>query len=255
MVQNDNAAFSAALHTPSGKTAGECFGSFCLNGISISYAVFYGGNCHWECAWNAWGDSRVRWTGGWKTMHKSLRTVIFQHFMFDTVRKAFGLVTWEGVTVEPSRLLLDHPAASLQTTQGLTLWAALKAQWKLRCAVKYQRQQASLEDFVALWAGVLEKWRRERNMCYSKVDLHQGGSLRTRFFFVKDRPSSLPQGTTNRQPPTATNCQPPATANRHQPPTTASRHQPPITNHQPPPTTTNRHQPPFADCHQPWLNI
>ena len=38
------------------------------------------------------------------------------------------------------------------------LWAALKAQWNLRCAKKYQHQQATLEEFVALWAGILERW-------------------------------------------------------------------------------------------------
>ena len=56
----------------------------------------------------------------------------FSAFIFDTVRKAFGVVQREGGAVEPSRLLLDEPALPLQSTQGLVLWAALKAQWALR---------------------------------------------------------------------------------------------------------------------------
>ena len=86
----------------------------------------------------------------------------------------------------------------------------------------------------------------------------QGGPLGL-FFFVKDRPSGPPRGTTNRQPPPTANRQPPPTANRHQPPT-ANRHQPPTANrHQPP--TANRHQPPTANrqrrpttkCHPPAM--
>jgi hypothetical protein len=93
-----------------------------------------------------------------------LKNCYFSGFMFDTVRKAFGLVQREGGALEPSRLLLDEPLLSLQSTQGLVLWAGLRAQWRLRCEVKYQRQQVSLHDFVALWVAGLESWRSERNM-------------------------------------------------------------------------------------------
>ena len=85
-----------------------------------------------------------------------LKNCCFSAFMFDTVRKAFVLVDWVGTKLEPSRLPLDRPEISLQTTQGLVLWAALKAQWKIRCATKYQRQKVALEDFVALWAGIFD---------------------------------------------------------------------------------------------------
>ena len=50
-----------------------------------------------------------------------LKRCFFSGFMFDTVRKAFGLVSWEGGSMEPSRLLLDAPLLSMQTTQGLAL--------------------------------------------------------------------------------------------------------------------------------------
>ena len=66
-----------------------------------------------------------------------LKNCDFSVFTFDTVRKAFRLVEWEGRRLEPSRLLLKESAVSLQCTQGLVLWAALKAQWKIHCASKY----------------------------------------------------------------------------------------------------------------------
>ena len=100
-----------------------------------------------------------------------LKRCFFSGFMFDTVRKAFGLVSWEGGSMEPSRLLLAAPLLSMQTTQGLVLWVGLRAQWRLGCEVKYQRQQVSLHDFVALWGAGLESWRGERNMSCNRADL------------------------------------------------------------------------------------
>ena len=68
-----------------------------------------------------------------------LRHCCFSAFSFDTVRKAFGVVQREGGgAVEPSRLLLEEPALSLQSTQGLVLWAAPKAQWALRCEARFR---------------------------------------------------------------------------------------------------------------------
>ena len=61
------------------------------------------------------------------------------------------------------------------------------------------------------------------------------------FFLVKDRPYGPPQGTINRQPPTA---------NRRQPPTASGDH-PPTTNHCQPPSTTNPQPPTAANHHQP----
>ena len=57
-----------------------------------------------------------------------LRHFRLSAFTLDTVRKAFGLGQREGGPVEPSRILFHEPALSLQTTQGLVLWAALKGQ-------------------------------------------------------------------------------------------------------------------------------
>ena len=70
-------------------------------------------------------------------------------FIFDIVRKAFGLVQREGGRVQPSRLFFEELALSLQSTQGLILWAALNAQWVLRCEARFQPAQPSLNDFVA----------------------------------------------------------------------------------------------------------
>ena len=101
-----------------------------------------------------------------------LKRCYFSAFMPDTVRNALGLVQGGGQSVEPSRLLLEEAQLSLQCTQGLALLAGLWAQWKLRCEVKYQRTQATLHNFVALWVSILEGWRGQRNMPCSRADLH-----------------------------------------------------------------------------------
>ena len=78
--------------------------------------------------------------------------------------------------VEPSRLLRDFPLLSLTSTQGLLLWAGLKAQWNLRCRAKYQHQPSTLDEFIAGWAGVLRRCGAESNMSVHRRDL---------FLFVK----------------------------------------------------------------------
>ena len=57
-----------------------------------------------------------------------LRHCRFSAFFFNTVHKAFGVVQREGGEVEPGRLLFEELALLLQSTQGLVLWATLKAQ-------------------------------------------------------------------------------------------------------------------------------
>ena len=105
---------------------------------------------------------------------------VFRHcmlsaFMQSTLRKAFGMVEAGGGKVEPSRLLRDFPLLSITTTQGLLLWAGLKAQWNLRCRAKYQHQPAAQDEFIAGWAGVLRRWLAESNMSVPRRDL---------FFFI-----------------------------------------------------------------------
>ena len=101
---------------------------------------------------------------------------VFRHcflsaFMFDTIRWAFGLVTHDGGTVEPSRLLLEHSLLSLTMTQGLVLWAGLKCPWGFRCRAKYQHLPPVLDEFVAGWAAILQRWRSERDMSCSRQDV------------------------------------------------------------------------------------
>ena len=95
----------------------------------------------------------------------------FSPFIFDTVRKAFGVVRQDQLVVEPSRVLLENPTLSMQTSQGLVLWAALKAQCSLRCEARFQRAAPTLDDFVAQWVGVLEVWQAEKDLSLSTVDL------------------------------------------------------------------------------------
>ena len=101
---------------------------------------------------------------------------MFGAFMQSTVRKAFGLVESGRVQVEPSRLLRDFPLLSLTSTQGLLLWAGLRAQLNLRCRAKYQHQPSTLDEFIAGWAGVLRRCGAESNMSVPRRDL---------FLFVK----------------------------------------------------------------------
>ena len=100
------------------------------------------------------------------------RNCFFSNFMFDTVRRAFGVVQGPSGVAEPSRLLRDHPLLSLTTTQGLLLWAGLKVKWSLRCRAQYQKHMPVLDEFIAGWAGVLRRWRAEVNMSCSRLDLY-----------------------------------------------------------------------------------
>ena len=65
---------------------------------------------------------------------------------------------------------------SLTTTQILwtqILWAGLKAQWGLRCTAKYQKQVPVLDQFIAGWTTVLERWRAARDMSCSRRDIRR----------------------------------------------------------------------------------
>ena len=95
----------------------------------------------------------------------------FSNLMFDTVRRAFGVVQGPSGVVEPSRLLRDHPLLPLTTTQGLLLWAGLKVQWSLRCRAKSHKHMPVLDEFIAGWAGMLRRWLAEVNMSCSRLDL------------------------------------------------------------------------------------
>ena len=99
-----------------------------------------------------------------------LRHCRFTAFVCDTVRKGFGMVQREGENVQPSRLLLDEPALSLQSSPGLVLWASLKAQWSVRGETRFQGTSHSVEGFVAEWLGLLEVWRSARDMSLSRSD-------------------------------------------------------------------------------------
>ena len=101
----------------------------------------------------------------------AFRHCMFRAFMQSAVRKAFRLVDFGGVKLDPSRLLKDFPLLSITTTQRLLLWAGLKAQWNLRCRGKYQHQPATLDEFIAGSAGVLRRWRAESNMSVPVRDL------------------------------------------------------------------------------------
>ena len=123
-----------------------------------------------------------------------LRHCRFSPFIFDTVRKAFGLVRQDKLVVEPSRVLLENPTLSLRTSQGLVLWAALKAQWALRCQARFQGAVPTLDDFVARRVGVMEIWRAKKDLSLSRVDLQhlieQLFSWFTGWMFIQKAPAA-----------------------------------------------------------------
>ena len=131
------------------------------------------------------------------------RHCFFCNFMFDTVRRAFGLVESEQGRVEPSRLLRDHPLLSLTSTQGLILWAGSKVQWGLRCRAKYQRVAPVLDEFIAGWAGLLRAWRAEKDMSCSRRDLCRFVEILDGWFVNPHMPRIFPA-----QPQQPTNAKP-----------------------------------------------
>ena len=65
---------------------------------------------------------------------------------------------------------------STECTQGLVLWAGLKAQRKIRCEVKYRCQTAPLDSFVALGLCILEGWGGFPSISCHRSDQHKKGS-------------------------------------------------------------------------------
>ena len=143
-------------------------------------------------------DSRV------DTHEHVFRHCFFSPFLFDTVRRAFGLVPTPSGVVEPSQLLHEHPLLSLTTTQGLILWAGVKVQWNLRCRAKYQKKAPVLDEFIAGWATVLRRWRAERDMSCAKADLHRFVGVLDSWFDSPLMPKlfqTQPKPPTNTRPP------------------------------------------------------
>ena len=56
------------------------------------------------------------------------------------------------------RLLIDEPLLSLQTTEGLALWAAARAGWVLRCEAKFRGVSSSVSDVVTTWMHFVPAW-------------------------------------------------------------------------------------------------
>ena len=100
-----------------------------------------------------------------------LRGCLTSFVMFDLVRQSFGVVqTKDGSVVEPSRVV-DAPLLSLGTTQGLLIWAGLRAQWVLRCAKRCRGEAYSKEIFMAKWLSVCRSWQRQAEISVSRRDL------------------------------------------------------------------------------------
>ena len=77
----------------------------------------------------------------------------------DIITKAFGPV-WDctGAMCPMNKLLVDNPLLSLQTTQGLAIWAAARAGWVLRCEARFRVVSLALTDFVSVWSTIVMTW-------------------------------------------------------------------------------------------------
>ena len=89
----------------------------------------------------------------------------------DLVRQSFGVVqTKDGSVVEPSRLVVDTPFLSLDTTQGLLVGVGCRAQWVLRCAKSFRGEAYSKEMFIAKWLSICRSGNdRLRYRCRVKI--------------------------------------------------------------------------------------
>ena len=87
-----------------------------------------------------------------KTFNHVLSRCKFWPMACDIVTKAFGPM-WgpTGVVCPMKRLLIDEPLLSLQTTQGLALWAAARAGRVLKCEAKFRDVSLLVSDFLTIW--------------------------------------------------------------------------------------------------------
>ena len=55
----------------------------------------------------------------------------------------------DGIPLNPTTLLADHPLISLTTTQGLIIWAVVQSSWSLRGSQVLHQQTHGLDKFFA----------------------------------------------------------------------------------------------------------
>ena len=87
-----------------------------------------------------------------------LKKCTYLDIPFQLVRAMYRRVKKDGKVVEPSRMYLENPAISLQTTQGVVLWTAIHALWIFRCDVQFGRQTLDSKKYMATWHASLKDW-------------------------------------------------------------------------------------------------
>ena len=93
-----------------------------------------------------------------------LKKCTYLDIPFQLVRAMFKRVKMDGKVVEPSRMCLEYPTLSLQTTQGVILWTAIHALWIFRCAVQFGRQKLEAKKYMATWHASLKDWGKWEGM-------------------------------------------------------------------------------------------
>ena len=79
------------------------------------------------------------------------------------LRMAFKPVTVHGTRIEISRMVMEEPALSLTTEQGLTLWMAIVTLWRQRCGVHWKRERPQEKIFIGAWIEELRRPGRRKD--------------------------------------------------------------------------------------------
>ena len=57
--------------------------------------------------------------------------------------------------IEPSRLIADHPTASLGTPQGILIWVGARVLWSARCDSLFRGKHVTQNDYLAKFYAAL----------------------------------------------------------------------------------------------------
>ena len=98
----------------------------------------------------------------------------FMGFASDVVVKSFGPLwsnTGQQLSLQDS--LLTHPLKALQSTQGLSLWAASFVSWRLRCDAVFRDKSPTVQDFAGRWAATMLWWATaDETSLYRQESMH-----------------------------------------------------------------------------------
>ena len=98
----------------------------------------------------------------------------FMRFVSNVVVKSFGpLWSNTGHQLSLQDSLLTHPLKALQSTQGLSLWAASFVSRRLRCDAVFRDKSPTVQDFAGRWAATMLWWATaDETSLYRQESMH-----------------------------------------------------------------------------------